>query len=72
MAKTNYQYEKRQKNIAKKKKQDEKRLKKFSKNSRDSDDATQSIVKDAETDEVVEKINFNYKIRMMHRIGVFN
>ena len=33
MAKTNYSYEKRQKEIAKKKKQEEKRLKKLNKNS---------------------------------------
>ena len=32
MAKPNYQYEKRQKDIAKKKKQEEKRLRKLSKN----------------------------------------
>lgn len=33
MTRNNYQYEKRQKDIAKKKKQEEKRLKRFNKNS---------------------------------------
>ncbi len=50
MAKTNYSFEKRQKEIAKKKKQEEKRLKKIeSKDEHSRDDAPPQSSADAET-----------------------
>lgn len=53
MAKPNYQYEKRQRDIAKKKKQDEKRARKHSKNDGDSaGDAAASESDTTRTDEV--------------------
>ncbi|MBP7737146.1 MAG: hypothetical protein KA369_14300 [Spirochaetes bacterium] len=52
MARNNYQYEKRQKDIAKKKKQDEKRQKRLNKKS-DTDIPSENIDETANTDEVV-------------------
>jgi hypothetical protein len=49
LARNNYQFEKRQKDIAKKKKQDEKRQKKLSKKSVGTDDNPESIVKDTDS-----------------------
>ena len=54
MAKPNYQYEKRQKDLAKKKKQEEKRLRKLEKNtvpSVDNDEPAQPPVAAPETGE---------------------
>lgn len=50
MARTNYKYEKRQKDIAKKKKQEEKRLKKLSK-SLNPDEQTEATGEETTADE---------------------
>lgn len=55
MARNNYQYEKRQKDIAKKKKQDEKRQKRLNKKSDGSEDAPENIVEDTKIDETVKE-----------------
>jgi len=49
MAKTNYTFEKRQKEIAKKKKREEKRLKKMSKNSEEGQTGQQTLTDDKDT-----------------------
>ncbi len=54
MARNNYQYEKRQKDIAKKKKQDEKRQKRLNKKS-DTEINSENSDETANTDEVVKE-----------------
>jgi hypothetical protein len=54
LARNNYQYEKRQKDIAKKKKQDEKRQKKLNKKS-DIEITSENIDETTKTDEVVKE-----------------
>ncbi len=54
MARNNYQYEKRQKDIAKKKKQDEKRQKKLNKKS-ETETSSEYSDETTKTDEVVKE-----------------
>lgn len=51
MSRNNYQYEKRQKDIAKKKKQDEKRQKRFNRTSETGMDDADTAGEDIENDE---------------------
>lgn len=55
MARNNYQFEKRQKDIAKKKKQDEKRQKRLNKKSEDTEDIPGSIAENTNGDDVVKE-----------------
>ncbi len=55
MARNNYQYEKRQRDIAKKKKQEEKRQKKFNKSAQDNEGTDQNPVETTEIDETTEE-----------------
>lgn len=55
MARNNYQYEKRQKDIARKKKQDEKRQKKLSKRADGTEDVSGNNTENPEIDQVVKE-----------------